>query len=95
MKQVEPNKFIVCGMPFLKSKFDDLEGKTVVCFAEDSGIANPFQVRISKAGMKFKGEMQGEIYSEDDVQSLAQFMSVWVEELRKLRVKFAKTLSGH
>lgn len=89
-------EFEVCGMKFLRCNLADLKtGNPMVSFVEDSGTKDPFQVRITKAGMKFKGEMTGEIYSENDVQDLAQFMSVWVEELRRMRPKISTSFSGH
>lgn len=81
------NEYDICGMKFHRAQFDGLDGKTVVAYTEDSGIANPFQVRVTKEGLRFKGEMQGAISSESDVQDLARFMSDWVQDVRRLRPK--------
>lgn len=88
-------KYEICGMTFMRHKFSGLDGKAIVSYSEDSGLPDPFEVRITMAGMQFKGSMQGHISSEAEVQDWARFMSDWVQDLRSLRPRIETSLSGH
>ncbi len=83
------------GMKFTKTKFDGLDGKTVVGFTEMSDEATPFSVRMTKSGMTMQGKMSKEICTQDDLEAFARFVTnAWMER-EKLRQKLSTTLAGH
>ena len=83
-----------CGMRFIKETITDLKtGKPLTIFMEDDGTLDAFQIRINSSGLTFKGEMSGFIYSEDDMQEFAQFLSVCFVELRRLRPRISTSFT--
>lgn len=83
------------GRTFFKSKFDSLEGKTVVAWQEQSNTADPFTVKVDSEGMWFEGKLSTKIITQSDLQSFAKMISdCWVEH-SKLAPKIVKSLSGH
>lgn len=80
----------VGNQKFVKTKFDALDGKTVVAYTtEDSAFA----IKASKAGVSFQGELT--IEDQSELQQFAKLLSdAWTDH-RKLVPKLSTTLSGH
>lgn len=75
---------------FIRTKFDSLDGKTIVAFTTDD---DAFQLRSNKSELILKGELS--IDSEADLQAFAKLMAdAWTEH-RRLKPKLQTTLSGH
>lgn len=74
---------------FIRTKFDSLDGKTIVAFTADNG----FCLRASRMGVEVMGEIL--IEGELELQQFAQLMSDSWTEHRKLKPKLASSLSGH
>lgn len=75
-------------MEFTKTKYDSLDGKTIVGFSTEN-----FTLKASRAGV----ELDGSFFIEDQsqLQAFAKTMSdAWTEH-KKLMPKITRTLSGH
>ena len=83
------------GVDFNVVKFDGLDGKTIVAYQENSGESEPFEVRVSRSGMTFKGKLSSEICTENDLQDFAKMIADIWQEHRKLAPKLNQTLAGH
>lgn len=84
-------------MTFNKVEHTDMvTGKRFVSFVEDSPSVAPFQIVVSKEGLQFKGDMEGRIVSEKDLQDFAQFLGVTIwPQKRKFDPKIETNLAGH
>lgn len=68
---------------FTRTRHEGLEGVVTVAFQENSGLITPFEVRVTRTGLNFRGAMREEISTEDDLQNFAQFLSQCWTERRK------------
>jgi hypothetical protein len=75
---------------FTRTKYSSLEGHTVVAHTSPD---EQFQLKADKAGLTLNGMFC--IESEEDLQEFAKVMSDAWSDRRKLKVKLAKTISGH
>lgn len=75
---------------FIRTKFDSLDGKTVVAFTTPD---DSFSIKADKASLRIEGKLVFE--SAEDVQEYFHKMgAAWTEHL-KLKPKLVNTLSGH
>ena len=80
---------------FVKRKFSDLDGRTVISWQEKTIQGPPFEIRSTQAGVYFTGRLDGEITTEKDLEAFAELVSdAWTEH-KNLAPKLTKTLSGH
>ena len=77
------------GVDFNVTKFDSLDGKTIVSYQEDSEETEPFEVRVSRSGMTFKGKLSTEICTERELQDFARMISDIWQEHRRLAPKLS------
>lgn len=77
---------------FVKTKFDSLDGKTKVSFAEKE---SDFQIVVSRSGMSISGKLAGEVTSEKELQAFAKLISdAWALH-RTLKPRIVSTIAGH
>lgn len=77
-------------MKFLRTKFDSLDGKTVVALTSED---DKFQLKASRSGVMINGEL--EIEGMQELDQFAKLLSdAWKEHLR-LKPKLQSSLSGH
>ncbi len=79
------------GVNFIKSKFDGLDGKTKVVFAQEDG---DFKVVCDSSCMKFEGKADFSIQTQVQLSGLAELIGNAWEEHSKLAPKIVRTLSG-
>lgn len=95
MQKLEGGKFICCGLTFRRDQITTPDNQPLVVYSQDNGKPDSFMVRVSKQGMTFQGSLEGFVSSESEVQDLAEFMSMWVDDVRRLRPRIFTTESGH
>lgn len=83
-------------LEFEKTKFTGLDGRVVVAFVQKGSTkVDPFTITASPSGVSFKGTMEGEFTSQNDIQDFAKaFTDIWAERLR-LRPNIVTTSTGH
>lgn len=80
---------------FVHSKFDGLDGRTVSQWKEKDVETGGLKFRVTTQGLKISGELSTDISTEEHFEEFAMLMGRVLEEVRRMRPKLYKTLSGH
>lgn len=74
-----------------REKYSSLDGRTKVSWSEvDGGTTHPFTITATPSGIKFTGDMTGEIETMAELQAFAKLVSDVQKEWDALRTDLLK-----
>lgn len=79
-------------MEFIVTKYDGLDGKTKVAYAEDG---SDFTVIADQSGINFKGSMKEPVSTSKELEAFANLIGDMVKEHSLLKPKLSTSFSGH